>query len=97
MKMTKKAEEAERADKAQIRRQALQKLPEHHQAAIRKQVEDAAANGSAAALKSMSIAAVPKIDREDAVEPIQRMKRTLPQPIARLQKAQPATMLQRGA
>ena len=87
-KIAKIAEEAERADRAQIRRQALQKLPEHHQAAIRKQVEDAAANGSAAALKSMSIAAVPKIDTEDVVEPIHRKKRTLPQP---------ATMLQKGA
>ena len=88
---------AERADRAQIRRQALQKLPEHHQAAIRKEAEDAAADGSAAALKSMPSAAVPKREAEDVVEPIHRKKKPLPLPIPRLQKAQPAAMLKRGA
>ena len=90
------AARAERADRAQIRRLALQTLPEHHQAEIRKEEEDAAARSSAVALRDMSIAAVPRMDTDHVVAQIHRKKRTLPLPIARVQKVQPAIMLQDG-
>ena len=62
-------------------------LPEHRQAEIRNDEEDATALYSAVALK-MSIAAVPVVAKHIEA-PMPRKKRILPPPIARVPKMRP--------